>query len=213
MHSRKGGGSIRHSLLLKPQNMLDMDVTALASRIQHKHISSIDVTSAFIEQIKSINPKIQCVVEERFSDALLEAGKCEQLIAENKHAGKLFGVPISVKECLDVGGMKTTGGLQQRKNYIADRADASAHRAEEAGAIVLCKTNTSTGCLTLESNNKLYGRTNNPWNHSRTAGGSSGGEAALIASGGAAAGIGSDLAGSLRMPGHFNGVVSMKASN
>src|SRR5699024_3183447 len=101
---RKGGVSIRHSSLFKPQNILDMDVTALASEIQHKHISSIDVTSAFIEHIKSINPKIQCVVEERFSDALLEAGKCDQLIAENKHAGKLFGVPISVKECLDVEG-------------------------------------------------------------------------------------------------------------
>src|SRR5690625_968369 len=213
MYSRKGGVSIRHSSLFKPQNILDMDVTALASRIQHKHISSIDVTSAFIEQIKSINPKIQCVVEERFSDALLEGVKCDQLIAEYKHAGKLFGVPISVKECVDVEGMKTTGGLKHRKNYIADKDAESVRRLKEAGAIVLCKTNTSTGCLTLESNNKLYGRTNNPWNHSRTAGGSSGGEAALIASGGAAAGIGSDLAGSLRMPGHFNGVVSMKASN
>src|SRR5699024_12396489 len=105
----------------KPQNILDMDVTALASRIQHKHISSIDVTSAFIEQIKSINPKIQCVVEERVSDALLEAGKCDQLIAENKHAGKLFGVPISVKERLDVEGMKATGGLKHRNNHIADK--------------------------------------------------------------------------------------------
>src|SRR5699024_11564198 len=105
------------------------------------------------------------------------------------------------------------GGLKHRKNYIADKDAESVRRLKEAGAIVLCKTNTSTGCLTLESNNKLYGRTNNPWNHSRTAGGSSGGEAALIASGGAAAGIVSDLAGSLRMPGHFNGVVSMQASN
>src|SRR5699024_9415981 len=164
MYSRKGGVSIRHSSLFKPQNILDMDVTALASRIQHKHISSIDVTSAFIEQIKSINPKIQCVVEERFSYALLEAGKCDQLIAENKHAGKLFGVPMSVEGRLDVEGMETAGGLKHRKNYIAGQDAESVRRLKEAGAIVLCKTNTSTGCLPLVSNNKLYGGTNNPWN-------------------------------------------------
>src|SRR5688500_17438049 len=188
-----------------------MDVTALASRIQHKNIRSIDVTSAFIEQMKSINPKIQCVVEERVSDTLWAARKCDQLIAENKHAGKLFGVPISVKECLDVEGMKTTGGLKHRKNYIADKDAESVRRLKEAGAIVLCKTNTSTGCLTLESNNKLYGRTNNPWNHSRTAGGSRGGESAVIASGGAAAGIGPEPAGPRRLAGGCNGVVCRTA--
>src|SRR5699024_12629134 len=101
--------------------------------------SSMTITCSVINQIKAINPKIQCVVEERFSDALLEARKCDQLIAENKHAGKLFGVPISVKECLDVEGMKTTGGLKHRKNYIADKDAESVRRLKEAGAIVLCK--------------------------------------------------------------------------
>lgn len=207
-----GGFTISHIVrLIETSAILDMDATTLASMIKNKNIRSVDVTNKFIQHLQSINPSIHCVVEERFSDALHEAERSDDLLDSGQGGGRLFGVPISVKKSLDVKSMRTTGGLIHRSDYVASHDSEAVRRLKKEGAIVLCKTNTSTACLTFESNNKLYGRTNNPWCMAKTAGGSSGGEAALIASGGAAAGVGSDLAGSLRLPAHFNGVISFKS--
>jgi fatty acid amide hydrolase 2 len=193
------------------ERILDMDATTLAQRIRSREITSVEATNTYIEHIKRVNPAINFLVEDRFGQALKEATECDRRLNEGKGAGRLFGVPISIKECFDVGGMKTTGGLVRLRDRIAQQDAQVVAKLRAEGAIILGKTNTPTLCFCQETDNKLYGRTNNPWDPTRTTGGSSGGEAACIAVGGATVGLGSDIGGSIRFPAHFNGVIGYKS--
>ncbi|RNF39080.1 amidase [Planococcus salinus] len=188
-----------------------MDATELAGKIANKEITSRQATEAFIEQINKVNPIVNCMVENRFGKAMLEADEVDRRIAAGHSGGKLFGVPIGMKEAFDVEGMQTTGGLLRRQGAISYKDAEVVRKLKAEGAIILGKTNTPELCFCQETDNKLYGRTNNPHDLTRTVGGSSGGEAALIAVGGAAAGLGSDIGGSIRFPSHFNGVVGFKS--
>lgn len=188
-----------------------MDASTLALKIRKREISSLEATRIYIQQIQQVNPQINALVEDRFDDAMKDATACDEAIANGTAKGKLFGVPISMKECFAVKGMKTTGGLPLRKNMIDTEDAVIVQKLREEGAVILGKTNTPSLCYCQETNNSLYGRTNNPWDLTCTVGGSSGGEAALIAVGGAAVGIGSDIGGSIRFPSHFNGVVGFKS--
>ncbi|MFD1851220.1 amidase [Oceanobacillus bengalensis] len=191
-------------------SIIDMDATLLAKKIKKGEITSIEAVETYIQQIKKTTPKINAMVENRFQEALEEAAVMDQQLLEGVVKGPLHGVPISVKEAFHVINMTTTGGLEHRQDLIS-RQDADVIKAlKDAGAIILGKTNTPTLCFSQETENKLYGRTNNPWDLSKTAGGSSGGEGALLAVGGAAVGIGSDIGGSIRIPAHFNGVIGFK---
>lgn len=194
-------------------NLLDMDASTVAEKIQSGEITSSEAVETYITHLKQINPFLNCLVEDRFEIARKEAENADRSIQQGEAKGKLFGVPISMKEAYHVAGMKTTGGLQHRKDQIVYTDAAVVSRLKAEGAIILGKSNTPTLCFYQESDNKLFGRTNNPWDRGRTAGGSSGGEGALIAAGGAAAGVGSDIGGSIRFPSHFNGVVSLKSGN
>ncbi|WP_249308286.1 amidase [Lederbergia citrea] len=196
---------------VKLQTILDMDASQMAKEIGAGKLSSVEATKAYIEHIQYVNPRINCLVENRFSLALEEAEAADIKIQEGTAKGTLIGVPFSMKEAFDVSGMKTTGGLMHRRDTIAQHDAEVVAKLRAEGAIILGKTNTPGLCFCQESDNKLYGRTNNPWNIDKTAGGSSGGEAALIAVGGAAAGIGSDIGGSIRFPSHFNGVIGFKS--
>ena len=189
----------------------DMDATELAELIEKGTITSRKAVELYIEQLEKINPAVNCLVENRFEEALAEADEADRRIAANKAEGKLLGVPISMKEAFHVKGMQTTGGLLHRKGMVQSTDAEVVQRLKSEGAILLGKTNTPELCFCQETDNKLYGRTNNPWDLTRTAGGSSGGEAALIAAGGAAAGFGSDIGGSIRFPSHFNGVIGFKS--
>ena len=202
---------VQSDLEVMEQSVLDLDATELAKMIRNKEITSREATEAFISHIKQVNPSINFLVEDRFQKALAEADKADRRIAENKAVGKLFGVPISMKESFHVAGMKTTSGLLSRKEAVRKNDAEVVRKLKDEGAIILGKTNTPELCFCQETDNKLYGRTNNPRDLKRTVGGSSGGEAALIASGGAAAGFGSDIGGSIRFPSHFNGVIGFKS--
>lgn len=195
----------------KKLNIVDIDAIQLAQLIAQKEITSRKAVETFIAQIRHINPLVNCFVEGRFAEALKEADRADAKIASGSFGGKLFGVPISMKEAFHVAGMQTTGGLLRRKGFVQHEDAEAVRKLKEEGAIILGKTNTPELCFCQETDNKLYGRTNNPHDLSRTAGGSSGGEAALIAAGGAAAGFGSDIGGSIRFPSHFNGVVGFKS--
>ena len=196
-----------------PQSLLDMDATRMAKQIASGQLSSVEATKVYMAHLNHINPNINCVVEDRFSEALKEAAFADQQLKAGEAKGRLFGVPFSMKESFHVEGMKITGGLVHRNEIIANEdADVVAMLKAE-GAIIIGKTNTPALCFCQESDNKLYGRTNNPWNIDKTAGGSSGGEGALMAVGGAAAGIGADIGGSIRFPSHFNGVIGFKSGN
>jgi Asp-tRNA(Asn)/Glu-tRNA(Gln) amidotransferase A subunit family amidase len=195
---------------INKDEILTMDATGIAALIKEEKISVFNTVSTFIDHIKKVNPSLNAMVESRFSEALKEAEEKDEILQKERPRAPLFGVPITIKEAFDVASMKTTGGLVHRHDLIS-RTDAEAvARLKEAGAIVLGKTNTSALCYCQETDNKLYGRTNNPWDMERTAGGSSGGEGALLAAGGAAAGLGSDIGGSIRFPAHFNGVLGFK---
>ncbi|WP_241154303.1 amidase [Staphylospora marina] len=187
--------------------ILDMDASGLAESIRLGHISPREATEAYMARIRRVNPNINAVVETRFEEALREADS-----PPGQKNGRLRGVPVSIKESFDVKGMLTTGGIPGLGRTPAPADSEPVRRLREEGAIVLCKTNTPALCFCQETDNVLYGRTNNPWDLTRTAGGSSGGEGALIAAGGAAVGLGSDIGGSIRFPAHFNGVIGFKSA-
>ncbi|MFD1032305.1 amidase [Metaplanococcus flavidus] len=191
--------------------VLDLDAMGVAQLIMEKKITSRQAVEIYIEHLNNINHSVNCLVEDRFEQALLEADLADKRLAEGDASGALFGVPISIKEAFHVRGMKTTGGLIRRKEYVMDQDAEVVNKLRAEGAIILGKSNTPELCFCQETVNKLYGRTNNPRDFRRTAGGSSGGEGALIAAGGAAAGLGSDIGGSIRFPSHFNGVVGFKS--
>lgn len=201
------------NLKIEESVVLDADATALGEMIRNQVITSTDVTRIYIEQIRKKNPTVNFLVEDRFSLALEEARKADHQLAGKKVEGELFGVPMSMKESFHVEGMRTTGGLVHRKDSIQAVDAEVVRKLKQEGAILLGKTNTPELCFCQETDNKLFGRTNNPRDLTRTVGGSSGGEAALIAIGGAAAGIGSDIGGSIRFPSHFNGVIGFKSGS
>ncbi|PIR43219.1 amidase [candidate division WWE3 bacterium CG10_big_fil_rev_8_21_14_0_10_32_10] len=191
--------------------ILYSDANTIVQKIKLKEVSCFEVVQEYIDHINRVNPYINALVEDRFKEALFEAQKCDHALKKGNYKGKLFGIPITVKESFDVQGMHTTGGLLQRKGIIASKDSKVVSMLKGEGAIVLGKTNTPTLCLSHRTVNKLYGRTNNPWDLFRTPGGSSGGEGALVAVGGTTLGVGSDFGGSIRFPAHFNGVIGFKS--
>lgn len=194
-------------------NVLDLDAHAVSEALRAGNLTSSKAAQTYIDQIKTTNPSLGFLVEDRFDAALRESEESDRKIREGEGKGKLFGVPISMKEAYEVAGMKTTGGLLHLKDRVSETDAEVVSKLRAEGAVILGKTNTPTLCFCQESENKLYGRTNNPWDPKRTAGGSSSGEGTIVAVGGAAAGIGSDIGGSIRFPSHFNGVVGFKAGN
>lgn len=191
--------------------LLPLQASEIASLIRSRQITSEACVSVFIDHIEAVNPQLNAVVETRFEDALAEAKAADDAIGSADFTEQpLYGVPISVKESLHVKGMQTTGGLVHRKDIMMTEDADVIKKLKAAGAIILCKTNTPALCFCHETDNKLYGKTNNAWNLQFSAGGSSGGEAALIGVGGAPIGIGTDIGGSIRIPSHFNGVVGFK---
>lgn len=192
-------------------DLLQLDATAIASLIRQRQLTSMEITTVLIDHITTVNPSLNAVAEERFEQALEEAKKTDEQIDHVRLIDKpLYGVPISIKESFHVKGMKTTGGVVHRKDIIMSKDADVIAQLKNAGAIILCKTNTPSLCFYHETTNKLFGRTNNAWHKKRTAGGSSGGEGALIGVGGSPVGMASDIGGSIRFPSHFNGVVGFK---
>ncbi len=139
-----------------------------------------------------------------------QARAAETAIARNESLGPLHGVPISIKSSIEVRGMRCEAGTKLRAGLVAAEDAPLVSRLRNAGAIILGTTNTPELLMAWETDNLLYGRTNNPWDLSRTPGGSSGGEAAAIAAGCSAGGVGSDGGGSIRVPAHFTGICGLK---
>lgn len=191
--------------------VLDMDATALVEAYKKGKIKPGKAVEIYINHQERFNKTLNLVVENRYEAARKEAAQCDTLLEKGAIEGKLFGVPISMKEAFDVADMNTTGGLTHFRDRVRKEDAEVVKRLRKEGAIILGKTNTPSLCFCQETDNRLFGRSNNPWNPKCTTGGSSGGEAGVIAVGGAAAGFGSDIGGSIRIPSHFNGVVGFKA--
>ncbi len=190
--------------------LLTVSARELARRIRGREVSSCEVVRTHIERVAAVNPTINAVVAERFDAALREAAAADRTLARGADVGPLHGVPFTAKEVFALTGMPQTGGLVARKDHIATQDATAIARLRAAGAIPLGVTNTSELAMWLETNNRLYGRTKNPHDPKRIAGGSSGGEGAIVAAGGSPFGLAADFAGSIRLPAFFNGVFGHK---
>jgi Asp-tRNA(Asn)/Glu-tRNA(Gln) amidotransferase A subunit family amidase len=182
----------------------------IAEQIRNRAFSPVEVMEAHLARIEEVNPKINAFVQLDLERAPQQARDAEAAVVRGDQLGPLHGVPISIKSSIDVAGMRCEVGTKLRAGYVASQDAPLVWRLRAAGAIVLGVTNVPELLMAWETDNLLYGRTNNPWDLSRTAGGSSGGEAAAIASGCSAGGVGSDGGGSIRVPAHFCGICGLK---
>lgn len=187
-----------------------LSLSQIAEQVRTGQLSPVEVVEAHLARIEKLNPKINAFVELDAERALQQARAAEVAVMRNEQLGPLHGVPISIKSSVSVAGMKWEAGTKLRAGVTAESDAPLVQRLRNAGAIVLGTTNTPELLMAWETDNLLYGRTNNPWDLTRTAGGSSGGEAAAIAAGCSAGGVGSDGGGSIRVPAHFCGICGLK---
>lgn len=183
--------------------------SSLARAIREKKASSVEVVEAHLRRIEQVNPKLNAVVQLRAEEALAEARAADKALSRGKLSGPLHGVPVTIKDAIETAGIITTGGTKGMASHVPEKDATVVARLKAAGAIVLGKTNVPEFSLVGESANLVYGRTNNPYDLSRTPGGSSGGEAAIIAAGGSPLGLGSDAGGSVRIPAHNCGIAAI----
>ncbi len=200
------------SLTLPTDSILDWGAVQIAREIAAGNVSSREVVRQFIERIEAVDGALNAVIVKRFEEALAEAAACDERQARGEELPPLHGVPITIKECFHLKGTPATIGLTSRRDVISQEDGVLVRRLRAAGAVVLGKTNVPQLMLLHECDNPVYGRTNNPWNEARTCGGSTGGEAAIIAARGSPLGLGNDLGGSIRIPSHFCGIHGLKTS-
>lgn len=183
--------------------------TALVDAMAAREVSSVELTTAAIERIERLDPALNALCVPDFENALGAARRADELRSRGE-AGPLSGVPLTVKESFNISGLPTTWGIPPFKGFMPPDDALAVERLKAAGAVVLGKTNVPTALGDLQTYNPIYGTTNNPWDLTRTPGGSSGGSAAALAAGFGALSIGSDIAGSLRVPAHFCGIFAHK---
>lgn len=185
----------------------------LARRIRRRELSSVELVDAVLARIAKVNPALNAVVTLDPERARADAKRADELLATGVTVGPLHGVPMTVKDAFEISGIRTTAGAKRWTDHVP-RTDALAiRRLRDAGAIFVGKTNTPAHCADWQSYNDLFGTTHNPWDVSRTPGGSSGGAAASLASGMTPIELGSDIAGSVRVPPAFCGVFGHKSTH
>jgi amidase len=184
-------------------------VEELVAALRAGEVTSVELTDEAIARIERDDKVINAICVRDFGRARSAARGADQALALGEDR-PLLGIPVTVKESYNIAGLPTTWGMPQHRDYLPAEDAVQVSRLRAAGAVVLGKTNVPVGLQDIQSFNEIYGTTNNPWDHARTSGGSSGGSAAALASGFGALSIGSDLAGSLRTPAHFCGVYAHK---
>jgi len=182
----------------------------MARQIRDGKISPVELLDAHLAAIERLNPALNAFVQVDAERARTAACNAESAVTRSSKIGPLHGVPISIKSSINVEGLRCEAGTKLRAGFVAPRDAPLVSRLKNAGAIILGTTNTPELLMAWETDNLLYGRTNNPWDLERTPGGSSGGEAAAIAAGMSAGGVGSDGGGSIRVPAHFTGICGLK---
>ena len=188
------------------------DATSLAKLIRDREVSPVEIVKAHLERIELLNPAINAIVTVADS-ALDHAKRAEAAVMRGDDLGPLHGVPFTIKDSIDTANVLTQRGSPIFKGRTPDTDATSVARMKQAGGILLAKTNLPEFSYWIESDNLLSGRSNNPWDLTRTPGGSSGGESAAIAAGMSPIGLGTDLAISVRGPAAQTGIVSLKATH
>ncbi|MEM7099681.1 MAG: amidase [Pseudomonadota bacterium] len=182
----------------------------LAHAIKRKEISSVELLDLYIDRVERYDPEINAVVVRDFDRARAAAKEADQALISGKDLGPLHGVPMTIKEAYDVEGLPTTWGVPDMAQNIATSDADSVTKLKNAGAIFFGKTNVPFSLADFQSFNDIYGTTNNPWDVTRTPGGSSGGSSAALAAGLTGLEAGSDIGGSIRNPAHFCGIYGHK---
>src|ERR1044072_3007446 len=180
-------------------------LTKIARLIKTRELSPVEVIEEHLKQISALNPRLNAIVT-LAPDVLERAKAAEKAVA----TGLLHGVPITIKDTMETAGLRSTSGSVLRREYVPENDAPAVARLKAAGALLLGKTNAAEMAMDYNAENPVFGRTNHPLNPELTPGGSSGGEAVAIATGMSPGGIGSDLAGSVRIPAHFCGICGLK---
>lgn len=189
--------------------MLDLSLTQMAQGLAERKFSSIELTQAFLQRIKTLNPQINAFITVTEPEALLAAKAADNQLAEGK-ATPLTGIPIAHKDLFCTKGVKTSCASKMLNNFIAPYDAAVVTNLSNAGAVSLGKTNLDEFAMGSSSESSFYGPVKNPWDLQAVAGGSSGGSAAAVAAGLVPAATGSDTGGSIRQPAAFCGVTGLK---
>ena len=185
----------------------------IAQAIRDREMSAVEVVQAHLDRIAEVNDKLNAVVCLCADRALEEAQKADDALSRGEATGPLHGVPMTLKDSLDTEGVVSTGGTVGRRDFVPDRDATLVARLRAAGAILLGKTNTPEITWSGETDNDVYGRTNNPFDLERSPGGSSGGAAAIVSAHGSPFDIGSDTGGSIRAPAHVTGIAGIKPNS
>ncbi|CAD6200201.1 unnamed protein product [Caenorhabditis auriculariae] len=200
--------------------LLLISATQAVRMIAGREITSSQLVEAYIHRIEQVNGAINAVVVKNFDNARRQAALVDEFIADNDddvvqervQAEPLLGVPFTMKDAIEVEGQIVTCGVFNRRDFKCEKSAEVVMRMQNAGAILMAITNVPEVCMWVESINKIYGRSKNPYDTRRMTGGSSGGEGALLGAAGSVIGIGSDIGGSIRMPSFFNGIFGMKTT-
>jgi len=188
----------------------DMSAREIAALVAARELSASEVVAHFAARLAAVNGRLNAVAVDLSESARKAAAGVDAALARGEKAGPLAGLPVTIKECFDLAGSASTFGLPARRDIIESSDDPHVAALRAAGAIPLAKTNVPQLLIFTETDNPLYGRTNNPWDPERSCGGSSGGEAALIAAGASPLGLGNDIGGSLRIPAAFCGITAIR---
>jgi amidase len=188
------------------------DATTLAAAIARKEVSSRELLDLYVDRIDRLNPKINAVVTLDVDRARAAAATADEMTSRGERAGVLHGLPITVKDALEVEGVRSTGGAIELTDHVPNEDAPAVAQLKAAGAIVFGKTNIPRWSGDLQCYNEIFGTTNNPWDTSLVPGGSSGGPAAAVSAGLTSFELGTDIGGSVRIPSHCCGVFGLKPS-
>ncbi|NKS56033.1 amidase [Rhodococcus hoagii] len=184
----------------------------LARAVAEREVSSVELLNHFLERVDRLNPRINAVVARDEPGARAAAEAADRAVSRGEPLGRLHGVPVTIKDSIEVAGMRTTGGSSRWGHHVSMSDADAVSRLKDAGAIVFGKSNLPADARDWQTYNDVYGTTNNPWDVTRAPGGSSGGSAAAVAAGLTGLELGGDTAGSIRIPAHFCGVYGLRPS-
>jgi len=187
-----------------------LSISETREKLRKRELSPVEVVTAHLQRVQELQPKLNAFVHFDAESALARARKTEASLVGGDEPQALAGIPLTVKSSMDVAGWPCPAGSLLRKDYVPTTDGVAVARLEAAGAILLGNTNKPEFLMAYETDNRVTGKTSNPWNLAYSAGGSSGGEAAAIAAACSMGGVGSDGGGSIRTPAHFSGICGLK---
>src|SRR5579864_5952709 len=191
-------------------NLTEVTIIALAELLRTRQVSSAEATEAHLSRIERLNPTLNAYIAVTADQARAAAKAADAAIARGEYRGPLHGVPVGIKDLLDLAGVPTTMGSKILRDNVAAQDATAVRKLKEAGAVILGKHNLHEFAFGITSENPHYGAVRNPWNTDRVPGGSSGGTAAAVAADLCAGGLGSDTGASIRAPASFCGIVGLK---